>query len=294
MPARLRFEPSEGIWKGLKRLVSGELEQALTRLVAEPPEPWTALHETRKSIKRLRALLRLAERPLGKAHRKLDRQLASSARSLASAREADAAIEALDQLASRASATETEGFERARRAFVEAAPRRLLVLRALLLDARAELERVKPHVDQWPEFDAGFELVERGFRRTYRRARKALGQARRKRSAHAFHELRKAVKTHLHQSQYFESLWPEEPNSRSLALAELSTSLGEHHDLALLVVDLSQRGFLDLATRAGERNAALELQILDAAELLLSERARSLTARFGERFGELAAGSFAT
>src|SRR5262249_31340866 len=75
------------ISKQLRRLIRKQLSSALDEL-SQPAPDQGAIHEARKSIKRVRAVLRVVKNPLGAACRVEDQRLRWAARGLSSLRDA--------------------------------------------------------------------------------------------------------------------------------------------------------------------------------------------------------------
>jgi CHAD domain-containing protein len=269
-----QFRPDESTSKEVRRVASEELAQAVELLSTKEPDLDTAVHEARKRIKRLRALLKLVRGELGSAYDEVNGELRSIARRLAGAREAAATLEAIDRLkADKGDHAAQELFAAARQTFSERTPSPSS-LGALLETSARDLTRVGETISKSALEGDGFDLIESGFRRTYRNARRRLRRAMRRRTPEAFHELRKAVKAHQHHLHFLEEAWPELLVLRREALSDLSELLGEHHDLALLVPELREAGHDELAELGVERSAELEREILKRARRLLSEPAR--------------------
>lgn len=269
-----QFEPEKDASDEVRRVASEELAQAVEFLTTKELDLDTAVHEARKRIKRLRALLRLVRGELGKVFDAVNSELRSTAGRLASAREAAATLEAIDQLKEDKGDRVPEAvFAAAREAFSGRTPSRASLGRLLETSAQ-NLDWVKKAIDGSELEGNGFGLLKPGFRRTYRTARRRLHEAMRSHTAEAFHELRKAVKAHQHQLHFVELAWPELLTPRREALSELSELLGRHHDLALLVPELREAGHEELAELGRERSAELEQEISKRARLLLAEPAR--------------------
>jgi hypothetical protein len=63
---RFRLREGERVPGGVRRIARGQLDASIERLAGDTDEdPGTAVHETRKSLKRLRATVRLARDELG-------------------------------------------------------------------------------------------------------------------------------------------------------------------------------------------------------------------------------------
>jgi hypothetical protein len=242
------------------------IEQLSERNGAGPPEE--AVHETRKALKRLRAMLRLLESTLGRealaAETAALREVASE---LSGARDAEVMLATLDALLERhprrldrAGVHRLRGWlvaerERTRRASVGDPVRVALAI--------ADLNTCKLRVQRW-QLPAGDELALLGpglhrlygqGRRRRRHARTRRGERRRTR---AMHEWRKRVKDLRYVAEMLQRCQPPGPlgltlpdtvpwttasrcKSSSKPLRQLARSadqlgelLGEDHDLAVL------------------------------------------------------------
>jgi hypothetical protein len=88
--ARYRLRPDEGASEGIRRVARGQLELASNRLTdSGRKEIGEAIHEARKSLKRLRAVVRLARDPLGDdTYRHENRTFRDAGRKLSDVRDA--------------------------------------------------------------------------------------------------------------------------------------------------------------------------------------------------------------
>lgn len=211
------------------------LQDRLGRVVARLRDPSHAaarvVHDVRKDLKRIRALLRLASDRL--PTRDGERRCASAARALAELRDADAALETVSRLRRRpdaaAAQAELDGVEAwltERRAVV--APG----LPAPVASAVAtELAAVADELAHLPFGRLDDESVDAGLARTTARAAGAFRRVVGKRRPARFHALRKAVKRELHQRELagrpFDRLDRE-------TLKSLGDILGELQDLEVL------------------------------------------------------------
>ncbi len=262
-----------------------ELDAAVHLLTGGEPDPNEAVHEARKKIKRVRAMLRLLRQPLGPIFARENGAMRDTAHGLTAAREAAAALEALSRLQEeRPGPASPERFDAARAELAPHAPVDRDAVAALLLRAADQLRQARQRVSEVELVENGWKLVESGFEDGYRRARSALKQAFLHLTPEAFHELRKAVKSHQHQLQLFEPVWSDLLEPRRRALADLSELLGHHHDLALLAPNLRRHGFADVAVAAEERSAQIEQEILREARKLLAERPRHFSGSVGAWF----------
>src|SRR6266508_6393433 len=90
--------PHITVGEALKAVARDMLSEARTALAAQDKPDAVAVHDYRKAMKRWRALLRLLQPCLGDGCRRLRSDARDFARELSGARDAQSAIEALDDL----------------------------------------------------------------------------------------------------------------------------------------------------------------------------------------------------
>jgi CHAD domain-containing protein len=260
-----------------------------------------AVHETRKALKRLRALVRLLADELGQsAYARENEALRRIAGRLSGARDSEVMLATLDalivrhpgKLGGRRSVTRLRARLAQEHAEIEHRSLREPHLRAEVI---SELLAVRARVYAWQLDGAdGIDLVESGLGRIYAQGRRRYRRAarRKKQRTVAMHEWRKRVKDLRYAA---EMLQREEPAGAAAALGvatltrprrpagktgrrlgrlerradELGEMLGEEHDLAVLS-DLIRAG-------AGTRTAAV------AGSEQLPRRTRKLLLRLIER-----------
>ncbi|HEX5853792.1 MAG TPA: CHAD domain-containing protein [Solirubrobacteraceae bacterium] len=250
---RLGLQPGEPPLDGLQRMALGQIDIALEQLQrASGMNAATAVHETRKALKRLRALLRLLERELGAStYAREDAAVRDIARRLSGARDAQVMLDTLDALIERhpRKLARRKGVRRLRRALLrdrERMERQALGEGAALEQALAQLRDLRGRVAAWraPERDAT-KLVDRGLRDLYAQGRKGFRRAYRKqgKDVHAMHRWRKRVKDLRYAAEMLERRPRAQEKRRGASarlrrLAEradvLAEILGEDHDLAML------------------------------------------------------------
>jgi CHAD domain-containing protein len=217
----------------LSRITREELDSALDSLADATPGA-DAIHEARKSVKRLRAVLRLVEAELGPAGKKFTARLRTAAHALSVMREADASLETLAALRRSHSKSITLQVWRGARKGLES---REQASRAHAADAlqlsRAALEEVKLTAPKRVEQVARFRVVREGAVRAYRRTRRALARLTGDAGDAEFHLLRRRLKDHYYHMRLFEGLHAA-PRARAPALNRLEEELGNDHNLALL------------------------------------------------------------
>ncbi|MEZ5774602.1 MAG: CHAD domain-containing protein [Hyphomicrobiaceae bacterium] len=238
-----RFKPGEPFEKGARRIVRQQADRILA-LFASSPDPNVAIHQSRRCLKRLRALTRLLAPALGTDWRRHEARWRDLMRELSEARDHRARLDALLRLEQRfgTDAFTGEG-ARLREALIGSLdmavptagrPAAEPLAQRIGLAMRAMRRRLREPV--------GLPLVAAGYRDAYRRARRGLGPAfATAGDEEAFHDWRKAVQVHWRHTLLLARAWPEHAAARASGLATLSELIGDDRDLCLLEHFLAQR-----------------------------------------------------
>jgi CHAD domain-containing protein len=286
---RRRFEPlaREPLGSGHRRMALGQLDVAIDALEGNELEasPEKRVHEARKALKRLRALLRLLQDELGQqTYERESALLRETGRTLARARDAAVLLSTLDGLIARRprKLASRGGVLRLRARLArerDGAAELALADAAARAGAVAELRAMRVRVGDWrlPE-GAGGRAIEPALeglygkgRKRMRRAARAKGEARRMRT---LHEWRKRVKDLRYVA---EMLGAGKVAGRADDLGEL---LGEEHDLAVLAQRVSGEAAAGGASGApGRPTRRLLLKLIAKRRRRLRKRAL----RDGER-----------
>jgi CHAD domain-containing protein len=242
--------------QNLHRLAAGQIDGALRALDEglrgmgkTPParaELHEGVHEARKRIKKLRGLLRLLRKPLGKsAFARENTYFREVARGLSELRDATALIEALDAL--EAAEPELPGATLAelRQALIARRHRSFSedeIILEIVRRADAKLRAGRQRVAAWTLAREDLAAIAPGFARSYRQARRAMRAALKRDDDELRHEWRKRAKYHLYHVRLVEPLAPGWARKRRLRLESLSDALGEERDLAQLATWLEEAG----------------------------------------------------
>ncbi len=230
---------------GIKRVIEEELESAAAQLsqksIAKRDE---AIHEARKSVKKIRAALRLVEDDLPVLFNRENRRLRDMGRKLASFRDAAASIEIFDKVVGglgdepgkAALSSIRRGLQKHKRATTHNTS-----VRAMLDHLVTLLSGARGRVTKWPLDADGFPIIAKGLERTFQRSRIAMAAAREEESPENYHDWRKRVKDHFYQLVLLENLWTAAMRAHMKTLKELETCLGDDHDLVLLLEMLNAK-----------------------------------------------------
>ncbi|HVX65447.1 MAG TPA: CHAD domain-containing protein [Bryobacteraceae bacterium] len=234
-----RFEPGEPVPGAVRRILREELESAARELsrARSAAARDLAIHEARKSIKKSRALLRLLLPELKGVYAAENPRLRELGLRLSEARDAVVMLETLSHL------EEKYNEELDARALVPV--RRALARRkrehehqarsaALLHRTAAALRAAARRMKAWPLDGNGFVALATGFKRTFRRGRQALADARKHPVPENDHTLRKRVKDHWYHVRLLEDFAGNRLEAYERSLKDLETWLGECHNLVVL------------------------------------------------------------
>lgn len=230
-----RFKLNESFEKGFRRIALEQLNRAELQL-RNPKEHAIAVHETRKALKRLRALLRLV-RPTLREHAFEDENahLGEIARILSSARDRHVVLETVIKLESICGPTGKGAGKMLREILQKANGGSTSNVDAAA--TKLALERLavaKNRFSQLKIMGSGFEAIGPGLEGNYRRGRRTFRAAYAEGSDDSFHEWRKSVQRHWRHMRLLSNAWPDAFAARISKSQGLSQILGDDHDLALL------------------------------------------------------------
>jgi CHAD domain-containing protein len=227
-----RLRHGEPLPDELRRAARGRIDHAIDELRGKTDStPEEAVHEARKDMKKLRALLRLARGELGReTFARENACFRDAARELAGTRDSDVMLEALGalelppgagwELRKAIQAEREHGGEDGRAAAARAAV-------AILKEARGR-------IDDWPLERDSFGAVAGGLERTYRRGRRGFRTASEAPAVESLHEWRKRIKDLWYHHTLLRRLWPPVMTAVGDQAHDLSDLLGDDHDLAML------------------------------------------------------------
>ena len=274
-----RLKLSEPLPAEIARVARGRIDHALDELRGKSDStPEEAVHEARKDMKKLRALLRLVRGELGTDT--FDREngcFRDAARELAGTRDSDVMLDTLASLELPSGlGWELRKLVQAQLAGDGTHDRDVAASRAVAI-----LTEARTRVDEWPLAHDSFEAVAKGLERTYRRGRRAFRAAHEEPSAEALHEWRKRVKDLWYEHTLLRELWPPVMAAAGDEAHELSDRLGDDHDLVVLAAWV--RGHLDPDPDFSEavirKRAELQRDAFALGERLYAEKPSAYTRR---------------
>lgn len=229
-----RFKLNEPVQKGLVRIGREQIGRALQELRAERGKA-SAIHETRKCLKRTRALLRLAAPGLdAKAYADLNGRLRDVGKLLSPARDKEILRETIAKLGALDPAPAAAPIE-ALKSIVEAQRQTGgRVGPEAMLEALKALREVNRRFAELELSPADFTPIEQGLKTSARRMKKRFDAAFADATDEACHEWRKAIQQYWRHTQLVSRAWPEISSARIEMARRLSQLLGDDHDLSIL------------------------------------------------------------
>jgi CHAD domain-containing protein len=284
-----RFKLQEPVAEGVRRIGLEQVEIASAKLAGKDNVA-AAIHDARRCLKRLRALLRLIRPGLADAvYAREGERLAAIGRSLSGARDQFVMQQTLARLETRFGPLPNGAADHLRKLLARGSAGGRGTRAAG--DARAQaLQRL----EQTRRLFAGkaidkieFAHIAEGLENCYRQARKAFRAAYREPSDETFHVWRKRVQVHWRHTALLSRGWPEALSARAEEAKEVSRLLGEDHDYAVLATfaggeagpSLEPPDRAALAELCRTCQSELRAEARPRGERLFAERARDLEAR---------------
>jgi CHAD domain-containing protein len=288
-----RLKDGETVPDGIARIAYGRIDHAIDELRGKNKSSREeAVHEARKDLKKLRSLLRLVRGEIGdEVYRRENEGFREAGRRLSGVRDADVMIETLESLAEHRpkdmNAETVGGLRQAlseHRAALEGNGRGRKQARNEVVQA---LRESRERVEEWPLETDGFDALEDGLGRAYRRGRRAYHAVLEDPSTENLHEWRKRVKDLWYHHTLLQCSWPELMDPAADQVHELSDLLGDDHDLAVLcewaqahpAAAGGMPGLEAFNEAARRRRTELQREALVLGERLYGERPRAFLRR---------------
>ena len=277
---RFRLNAGEAIPDEMRRIAGAQLADAADELAAaRNADLGPKVHDARKRIKRVRAVLRLSREAIGEGvYIRENMRLRDIAARLGAARDARVLIETLDGLEARFAADLPPGATSELRARLHDEHERALeavAAEGVAGETSHALAEAGARTAEWTFERDDFAALAPSLRRVYRRGRKRLRAARAEPTAENLHDCRKRVKDLWHVAQLLRPAAPKRMKRLSRRAHDLADLLGDHHDLSVL------RDYVDVHPNHFEDPAAREalLGVIDRSRDGLSRRALKLGRR---------------
>jgi CHAD domain-containing protein len=229
-----RLKLDEPIEKGFRRIAAEQIQRARAQITA-CQNPAAEIHEARKCMKRIRALLRLGREGLGDSvFRAENARFRSIAAAMAPARDRTVVQQTLIRLAAACDGATSRAFERLDAALQHPQAPVAGSTPSHVDDLPAQLDRALRQMRRLQISPNTFETIERGLVWNYRRGLRRLDEAFAQGTDEAFHDWRKCVQIHWRHMALLSRAAPPLFEAHIATARELSQILGDDHDLAML------------------------------------------------------------
>ena len=274
-----KLERNESLPEGVARIARGRIDDAIDELSGEAgSSPQEAVHNARKDMKKLRALLRLVRGELGDdVYRRENECFRDAAAELSGLRDADVMLATLDglKLEEAVSGPLRQALEAHRvRTGGGARGQAASLVIGILTEARAR-------VDDWPLEHDDFDALRPGLTRMYKRGRRELRAARGEPSVAGLHEWRKRTKELWYDHTLLRFVWEPVMDAVGDEAHTLSDLLGDDHDLAVLLAWAQEHTEPEpeLVEAVEARRAALQQEAVELGARLYTDRPKVFVRR---------------
>ena len=236
MAEKPAVRPDVAVGEALRAVARDTLSAARVALDDKERPDAVAVHDLRKALKHWRALLRLLEPFLGDDARQLRTEARDFARELSVARDAQSAIDALDDLAeSRVPLSpRTIASIRGRLDAIRVSAEAGSINEADRARLRTAFDAAGVSVTVWNLQKLTFADVARELAKTYERLRENSPKDWAKAEPDTLHDLRSIVVAHRYQMELVEPLWPKFGKLWVAEAQRLRDRLGAFQDLSVL------------------------------------------------------------
>jgi CHAD domain-containing protein len=234
-----RFEKLESPEDAVKRIATEEIEDAVSIIDDDSVDTEKTIHEARKRCKEIRGLIRIVRPAFEETYRYENSWFRDAARELAPLRDAQVVIQTFEGL-NEAAEQPQQVQERlahvheklvARKHNIEKdqinLTEKIELFRARMLEAQKRVTRWKLETHDFP-------AIASGFKKTYRRGKRALEAAGETPTPEVLHEWRKRVKYHWYHICLLQQMWDSLLSKLEKEVHHLSDLLGDNHDLDVL------------------------------------------------------------
>jgi CHAD domain-containing protein len=283
---------NESVAENIRRIWAEELVSAIERLQNPGNDREKAVHEVRKGVKKIRAVLRLVRRGLG---RELFGQENTRYRNighmLAHVRDSTVMIKTLDKIKiSDSKAIPKAAYTNVRKKLVD----KQAEVSRIFFDENKSIEEVlaafreaQQNQPQVPITKDSFAVFATNIQQIYEQGKKAYVYASKNPSIDSFHELRKEVKNLWYHTRILKPIWPGFLEAYAAELGALSELLGDDHDLGILYeeieggrINFSRKATSDRVLHVIESHRQrLQEQVYPLAKRIFAEETEAYTGR---------------
>ncbi|MDF2799870.1 MAG: hypothetical protein K0R85_2614 [Devosia sp.] len=278
-----KFQPrEEGAGAGVRRIALEQVEAALAE-AKDLSDPDETIHSLRKRCKKLRGLLRLIK-PRFKHFAQENAAVREAANGLAGNRDAAVMIKTLESLREDDINLPISAVRALLQANNEASGEQGDP-ETLADEFSTRFGDLRERIPNWSVRGHGFDSLAEGLHDNYRRMRQGMEAAADSDDPVQFHEWRKAAKYFWHHLSLLSACAPAMTKPYRAGVAELETTLGNHHDLTVLedfVGGLSDPSVPSILITIRQRRDHLGQEAIALGRQLGAEKPDALVGRLGQ------------
>jgi len=283
-----RISKRESVKENINRILLEQIDYILKHCKNEPEDMHISIHEIRKSIKRIRAILRLIREEIGySSYYRENVFYRDIGRSISDLRTYNVLVLMLEDLKNNLDGSittealepliESVGMQREKLLFG------ILSDKRILYDLSVKFAEARSRIAELPIEKDSFEVFSGGIYRMYRQGKDLFLSVRKDPSMHQLHDLRKRMKYLWYQIEIIRPIYPGPLKAYASSLENIADKLGVYHDLAVLSKYLNE---VDRGLKKGHKQT-----LMDACEFkkeaLLPDIMRMTGAALSEEPGAL-------
>ena len=268
---------NETLGDALRRICRKQIDLARAIATAEREADDTPVHQTRKHLKKARAVLRLVRQEIGRGlFKRQDHCLRDIGRLISEIRDAEVRLQTVRQLRRIAQRHRRRSYQKVEQILMLELENFMAAFAEWQTQAVPMLDRVRGEIDNWPIDQFTYTQLQRSVQKTYKRGRNALAQAKSTSTAECFHVFRTEAKQLWYQLRILRPVNPVVLKNLTDELNALGDLLGRAHDLSFLADRLRQ----EHGNGAWQREGHDLLAIIEASQSDLQRGAADLAERF--------------
>lgn len=234
-----RLKPNEFLSTGIKRIAKEQIAKAIAELSnTDELGIDEAVHQARKRLKKIRAVIRLVRDRLGsEVYQQENACFRDLGRKLAILRDSKVQIATVDNLTSHFADTIAPDTFRNLRQELRVDYRReyqRVIDEGVVIAVKNQLKDAQTEIDRWTIESDDWSALAKSLKCVYKRGYKGLNRALSEPTADNLHDWRKRVKYLRYQLRILCPIWSEMMTGWVNRTHELADYLGEDHDLAVL------------------------------------------------------------
>ena len=284
---------SESVSINIHRILLGQFHCIIQQSEMDQEEVHKSIHETRKSMKRIRAILRMIRDEIGySTYYRENVFYRDLARQLSDIRNFEVLSESIRDLKNDLSSTISSDVFTSMEEELDRQLNRVVpgqaALYQLLKEVAGKVTVARERIYDFPIRHNDFRAFEGGLSRVYRQGKRYLDQARRKPSPALLHDLRKRMKYFWHQVEILQPIYPGPLKAYAGTLEEITENLGAYQDLQILQEFLSESNSIadpvvheTLQEACRAKQSMLLHELWPMAEMAYIEEPKAMVARLG-------------